>query len=239
MKNSLLTIGRNFTKHITILAIASIAFSACDDDNTDPVDPYNYYPLEIGHYVVYDVNQEVYSAGQSAPVITKWQEKDEVDKIVSDSAGIVTYIVARSTRNSAADYWQKAKEYAVHKYPDKILTNIDNQLFQSLIFPIDSRTTWNGNAYNNLDKQDYYYEPGIKSTKIGEHSFDKVLTVVERKDTSIINKYVTIKEYGLGVGLLSEDQTTFEFCQKDDCIGLGQIESGSHKTRKIIEFGTR
>lgn len=239
MKNSLRTIYRTLTKHITILAIASIAFSACDNDDTDPIDPYAYYPLTIGHYVVYDVSQEVYSAGQSTPVVTKWQEKDEVNRIASDSAGIMTYVVARSTRNSSADYWQKVKEYTIHKYPDKLLTNIDNQVFMSLIFPIDSRASWNGNSFNNLDKQDYYYEPNVKSIKIGELSFDNVLTVVEREDTSIINRYVTVKQYSPGVGLISDDETAFEFCQKDDCIGLKQIESGSHKMRKIIEFGVR
>jgi hypothetical protein len=239
MKNSLLTICRNFSKHITILAIASIAFSACDDDDTQPADPYQYYPLTIGHYLVYEVNQEVYSTGQAAPVVTKWQERDEVDRIASDSAGIVTYIIARSTRNSSTDYWQKVKEFAVHKYPDKLLTNVDNQPFLSLTFPINSRITWNGNSYNNLDEQDSYYEPGFRSVKIGEQSFDNVLTVIERKDTSIINRYVTIKQYGPGVGLISDDQTNFEFCQNDECIGSEKIESGSHKSRKIIEFGNR
>lgn len=238
MKNSLLTTCRTFAKHITILAIASIAFSACDD-GTDPIDPNEYYPLTIGHYVAYEVNQEVYSTGQAAPVVTKWQERDEVDRIASDSAGIVTYIIARSTRNSSADYWQKVKEFAVHKYPDKLLTNIDNQPFLSLTFPIDSRTIWNGNSYNNLDKQESYYEPGTRSVKIGEQSFNNVLTVVERKDTSIINRYVTIKQYAPGVGLVSDDETAFEFCQNDDCIGSGKVESGSHKTRQIIEFGNR
>ncbi|OJV17000.1 MAG: hypothetical protein BGO21_29625 [Dyadobacter sp. 50-39] len=238
MKNSLHTICRTFAKHITILAVASIGLSACDDA-TEPVDPYAYYPLTIGHYAVYDVNQEVYSTGQSAPVVTKWQERDEVDRIASDSSGIVTYIIARSTRNSSADYWQKVKEYAVHKYPDKLLTNIDNQPFLSLTFPIDSRTTWNGNSYNNQDEQDSYYEPGVKSVKIGEQSFDNVLTVVERKDTSIINRYVTIKQYSPGVGLISDDQTAFELCQNDECIGSGKVESGIHKTRKIVEFGNR
>lgn len=238
MKHSLHTICRTLAKHITILGIASIVFSSCDDA-TEPVDPYDYYPLTIGHYVIYDVSQEVYSTGQAAPVTTKWQERDEVDRIASDSAGIVTYIIARSTRNTSADYWAKVKEYAVHKYPDKLLTNIDNQPFLSLTFPIDSRTTWNGNSYNNLDAQDSYYEPGVKSVKIGEQSFNDVLTVVERKDTSIINKYVTIKQYSPGVGLISDDQTSFELCQNDGCIGSGKVESGTHKTRKIVEFGNR
>ncbi len=239
MKNPLQTICRYLQKYITILAIASTILVSCDGDDTAPFDPYSYYPLTVGHYVVYEVNQEVYSTGQAAPVVTKWQEKDEVEKMISDSAGISTYLISRSTRNTAADYWQKVKEFIVQKYPDKLLVSIDNQTFNALVFPVDTRMTWNGNAYNDLEQQDYYYETVQEPATVGDKRFDEALTVVERKDTSIINKYVTVKVYGKGVGLVSDDQTAFEFCQNEDCIGSGKVESGSHKTRKIIEFGDR
>jgi hypothetical protein len=218
---------------------AAILMLACDKDSTEPIDVYNYYPLTIGHYQVYNVTEEVYSSGQKDPVIKKWQEKDEVSRIASDSAGITTFVISRSSRNSSTDYWQKVKEFTIQRFPDKILTNMDNQTVVSLVFPVDTRTRWNGNAYNNLDKQDYYYESINEPAKFGEQSFPNVLTVIERKDTSIINKYVGIKQYGLGVGLVSDDQTAFEFCQNDDCIGSGKIESGYHKSREIIEFGDR
>lgn len=230
---------RTLLKHTTLLAVASAMLFSCDGDDTKPVDPYAYYPLTVGHYVVYDVNQEVYATGQNAPVVTKWQEKDEVDRIASDSAGIVTYVIARSTRSSSADYWQKIKEYTVQKYPNKLLSNIDNQPFVSLTFPIDSRATWNGNVYNNMDKQECYYESVNQPAQINDQSFDNVLTVVERKDTSIINRYITIKQYGAGIGLISDEQTAFELCQNDACIGSGKVESGTHKTRRVIEYGSR
>lgn len=239
MKNSLQTIFRPFLRHITILAVASVILFACDGDDTGPSDPYGYYPTAVGHYIVYQVDQEVYSTGQTQPAVSKWQEKDEIDRIAADSAGIVTYIVARSTRSSSSDYWQKVKEYTIQKYPDKLLTNIDNLPFLSLTFPIDSRTTWNGNSYNSLDKQQCFYESVNKPAQVNDQSFADVLTVVERFDTSIINRYVTVKQYGRGVGLISDDQTAFEFCQNDECIGSKKIESGSHKSRKILEFGSR
>nr|WP_295927015.1 hypothetical protein [uncultured Dyadobacter sp.] len=219
--------------------VAVAALLSCEKSTTDPLDIYGYYPLKTGHYQIYEVNEETYSTGQNAPVIKKWQEKDEIEKMIGDSAGITTYLVSRSTRNTSADYWQKVKEYTVQKFPDKLLVNIDNQSFFSLVFPVDTRMKWNGNTYNNQDKQDYYYEKVNEPAQIGEKSFNQSLTVVERKDTSIINKYVGVKVYGMGVGLVSDDQTAFEFCQNEDCIGSGKIESGSHKTRKIIDFGDR
>lgn len=239
MKHYLHTIYLHWRKHTAVLALGSVMMFACDGDDAKPVDPYAYYPLEIGHYLVYDVNQEVYSTGQNAPVVTQWQEKDEVDRIAADSAGIVTYIIARSTRAASTDYWQKVKEFAVHRYPDKLLTNIDNEPFLSLTFPIDSRATWNGNVYNNMDEQDCYYESVNQPARVNDQTFDNVLTVVERKDTSIINRYITIKQYAAGIGLISDDQTAFELCQNDACIGSGKVESGMHKTRRIVEYGSR
>ena len=212
---------------------------SCKKDRTEPVDSNNYYPLEIGRFLIYDVKEEIYSAGQANPVKKSWQEKDEVDRVSTDEKGIPTYIIARSRRNTAAEYWQKEKEFSVQKYPDKLLTNIDNQTFFSLAFPVDPKVEWNGNSFNNLDAQNYHYEDLNKPVQLGTQSFDKALVVVERKDTSIINRYIGIKQYGLGVGLISDDQTAFELCQSEDCIGSGKIESGTHRSRIIVEFGKR
>ncbi|MCF0061415.1 hypothetical protein MUK70_19440 [Dyadobacter chenwenxiniae] len=233
---------RNFTHIIRTGFFSLFAISlilSCKRDRTEPVDSNNYYPLEVGRFLVYDVKEEVYSAGQANPVKKSWQEKDEVDRVSTDEKGIPTYTISRSRRNTATEYWQKEKEFTVQKYPDKLLTNIDNQTFFSLALPVDPKVKWNGNSYNNLDAQNYHYEDLNKPVTVGSQSFDKAMVVVERKDTSIINRYIGIKHYGLGVGLISDDQTAFELCQNDDCIGSGKIESGKHRSRIIVEFGKR
>jgi hypothetical protein len=228
--------------HIKLSAWSSLFFCmavllACDTSTTEPVDTYEYFPLEVGRYAVYQVKEEIYSSGQANPVVKNTQEKDEIEEVSTNSEGIPTYTLSRSTRNSSSDYWQKVKEFTVQKFPDKILTSIDNQTFFSLVFPVDERIKWNGNTYNNLEPREYHYENINAAGTIGTQNFEKILTVVERKDTSIINKYVGIKQYGLGIGLISDDQTNFEFCQREDCIGTGKIESGTRKTRQIIEYG--
>ena len=214
-------------------------FQSCDNSSTEPIDVYDYFPLEVGRYQIYNVKEEVYSAGVKDAVITSYQEKDEIESKTTDEQGISTYIFSRSTRNVSTDYWQKVKEFSVTEHPDKLLTTINNQTFLSLVFPIDSKVTWNGNTYNNLDAENYRYQDINTSKKIDTLAFDNTLTVLERKDTSIINRYVGIKQYGLGVGLISDDQTAYEYCQADDCIGTETIESGTHKIRTIVSYGTR
>jgi hypothetical protein len=221
-----------------LLSASILTLQSCDKTETDPVDEYQYYPLSLGQYQIYQVQETTYSAGQPKHVISTWQEKDQVDRISSSSDNVTAFIVARYKRNTTADYWQKFKEFTVTSSPDKILTNIDNQTVFALIFPIDSKIKWNGNRYNNQDAEDFYYQDIHKPTNVDNLSFDKTITVVERRDTSIINRYVGLKKYAVGAGLILDEQTAYEYCQDDKCIGTETIESGTHRVKKIIEFGT-
>jgi hypothetical protein len=231
--------------HIYSLKIKSLGYViagailtiSCQKDSVENVDAYDYFPLSVGSYIVYDVHEETYSSAQANPVIKNTQERDEVEEASTDENGISTYILSRSTRNNATESWQKVKEYTIQRYPDKLLTNIDNQVFFSMVFPVDSKVTWNGNTYNNRDAEDYYYEDIHSAAEINGKAFPQTLKVVERNDTSIINRYFGVKQYALGVGLISDEQINYEFCQNESCIGSGKIESGSLKTRKIVESG--
>ncbi|GGC08966.1 hypothetical protein [Dyadobacter sediminis] len=220
------------------LLLIMVAVFSCDTKTTEPVSDYNYFPLEAGRYSIYQVQEEVYSTSQKDPVVKAWQEKDEVIRVETNE-GVSTYTFSRSTRNTSADYWQKVKEFTVQKYPDKILTNMDSRMYFSMAFPVDANLEWNGNSYNDLDEENYHYQHIGQPASIDAQSFDKTVTVEERRDTSIINKYIGVKQYALGVGLISDDQTALELCQNENCIGSGKIESGSHKIRKIIEYGSK
>lgn len=238
----------NFTRNITpgfnstrlfLYLILLVAIQSCNNDGTDPVNTYDYFPLTVGHYMIYDVNDAVYSSGQANPVIKAYQEKDEISSVTVNTDGSSTYIVSRSSRNTASDYWVKTKDYSINQYPDKLIFNIDNQSTVPLVFPIDSKITWNGNMYNTLDAEDYHYEDISQPFASGTLSFDKALTLVERRDTtSVIDYDLGLKRFAIGVGLIYDEQTSYEYCQATAaCIGQGIIDSGSKKTRKIVEYG--
>ncbi|WP_353721982.1 hypothetical protein [Dyadobacter sp. 676] len=221
-----------------LIVIASLAVS-CDDDVTSPKNDYEYFPLEVGSYTVYEVKEEIYSAGKTEPKTSSWQEKDQIiDK--TDDGDSESFILARFTRSTGSDYWVKTKEFRINRTPDKILTSIDSETFFSLIFPVSESVRWNGNAYNNRDKEDYFYQDINRPYSESKQRFDNTLTVVERMDSSIINRYTGIKKYALGVGLIYDDQVSYEYCQTPECLesDIRVVESGTHRTRKILEFGT-
>lgn len=223
---------------LVLLIIGALTFQSCSDSSTDPINTYDYLPLTVGQYQIYEVKEQTYISGQKNPVITSWQEKDEVRQSSTDANGIQTFIVSRSKRNTPTDYWQKIKDYSIEQFPDKLILNLDNQISVPFIFPIDSKISWNGNMYNTLDKEDYHYEDINQPYQLGTLSFNKALSVVERSDTTSVIEYALgIKRYALGVGLIYDEQTAYQFCQSADCIGSKAIDSGSKKIRRILEYG--
>lgn len=233
---------RNFGAQIFLLMV--FALQSCGDDNVDPIYSYDYYPVKIGQFSIFEINQVVYSLGQKDSIVTKWQEKDEVTKLLKIDGDVSTFILSRFTRNSSSDTWQKVKEFSIQKFPDKILETLDNEINVPMFFPVTSNLEWDGYMYFNLNENDYRY--GYKNSyqnvnkplAVGAISFGNTLMVKERFDTSKTEYKVAQKYYAINVGLISSEQADFEYLQNNgELIGNKVIASGTRKTRRIIAYG--
>lgn len=237
---------KGFFKSVIFFAFFLLLLTqSCHTPDSDAVNPYDYFPLNVGRYQIYQVREEVYSSGQKAPVIKIWQEKDEIIRIIEDSAANAVYVFSRSVRNTSSDYWQKSREYTVQAYPDKIILNIDNETLTPLIFPYDPSVKWNGYQYFNLKDTDdryrtlHHYEEMDQTLYIDSLKFTKTLKVSERNDTTSQAKYnLGFKYYASGIGLVADEQTDFEYLQENgQFIGYRTIGSGIRRVKKIIAYG--
>ena len=229
--------SRARVQRVAIIIGLFTAIVSCVGDVSAISNSRDFFPLTVGRYIIYRVSQEVYATAQQTPSISNWEEKDEISRLVSDSAGIATYLVIRSSRTTSKGYWQKVKEYTVKKYPEMIVTNVDNRPVISMVYPISKGVTWNGNSFNTNGPAPFSYDQINQPATINTKVFKQVLMVIERNDTSIINRYISTKQYALGIGLVADELTALELCQTTDCIGSGKIESGIRTSRQIVEFG--
>ncbi|WP_159474521.1 hypothetical protein [Dyadobacter sp. 3J3] len=228
---------------VALLLIIGI-LQSCNNDETEPTNSYDYYPLEVGQISIYEIKETVYSAGQKDPAINSWQEKEEINSVITNSRGIPTYLISTSRRDNSSSYWQKIKQQTVEQYPDKIVQNIDNELIVPMIFPIDKSLEWNGYIYLNLNTTDNRYGNNFNYENLGEPfntgltTFEKTLKVVERVDTSGLTKYnFASKHYANGVGLIIEQQADFDYLQiNGELSGYKVISSGKRRTKRLIEY---
>lgn len=209
------------------------------------VSPYDYYPLSIGQFSIYQVNEVIYSSGQKDSVVNSFQEKDEVISLTTDQSGIDTYTISRSSRASESGFWQKNREYRVQRVPDKIVVDLNNEINVPLVFPISRDLQWNAFMYFNLNDKDYRYGYKSKYQEIGvpfaygNQEFKNTVKVEERLDTTGLIKYnLAVKYYAEGVGLISENEADFEFLQNNgELEGYKIIASGKRRNKVIISYG--
>ncbi len=212
-----------------MLWAAVIALQACRETGK-VVNPGEYLPLEAGAWSVYDMYEEVYSSGQPAPAVRTWQERDLVTAVTVEG-GRATFFITTSTRNTPDGYWQAVKQYTIDRYPDRIVTTRDNRSLVTMTFPVNSYTEWNANAYNPSEEEWHRYTGIGAPVKVGERTYENTVTVLERDYETLINFYKGERLYAPGVGLVREEQTNFEYCQDEDCIGSATVESGTYRLR--------
>ncbi len=236
-------IGQQLSIKSFLLVLA--VTTSCSSPETDPVDPYSFFPLEMGMYRIYSVNEEVYSAGQKEPVKKSWKEKDEVIRRESGANGNSNFILSRSIWDTQGQYWRKIKEYAVSSFPDKIIVNLDNEIFTPLIFPYSANIKWDGYEYFNISDLDpryghqHHYEEINKPLQFDSLKFARTIKVSERSDTTGVTQYrLGFKFYASGVGLVADEQTDFEYLQVNgEIMGYRVIASGTRRVKRIVEYG--
>lgn len=221
------------TPLLTIFLVC-VLINSCSDSDAVKTDATNFYPLQINKSWIYDVSEEIHSASTNGPVMKTYQEKDEVVNAIVNASGSTIYTISRSQRLSQSASWQITKTLFVERFPEKFLTTIDNQIYVSLIIPVDPSAKWNVNAYNTLDAVSTNYSNiGLSSDILGT-PVSNTITVIEDAEDNVLRLVNKKTIYGYTVGPIYEDNTDFEYCQNSDCIGQQKVESGSRKIRKLV-----
>lgn len=234
-----------------ILLIFVLGFTFFVSCNTDPnveylsIDyGYDYYPVEVGKYIIYDVDSITYDPTQSATSIdtTTYQVKEEVVDSTIDNAGRVMYIIHYSTRNSIGEDWTLENVYTTVVDDFRVERTEDNLRFVKMLFPSRVDLTWDGNqlfADENFiitvrgetleifkNWSSVTKEKGT-SEAIGGLNFDDILTIQHADNENFIEKRLVEEKYARGVGLVSKVMMILDTqCggNLSDCIDLSWEE---------------
>lgn len=168
----------------------------------------DYYPTQIGKYVVYDVDSTVYNDLTLDTVLHKYRIKEKIAEEFTDSEGRKALRLVRYVKhfNAAKPYdsipYVIKEAWMVNADDKKVQVVESNYRYTKLIFPIQLNATWNGNANNTLGELLYSYNYIDKPETINGKSLEKVLLVKQKDErTQIALKYFAEK-YAKGVGLV-------------------------------------
>ncbi len=228
-------------KNKILLGLASVIVMAC---NTDRIDPnperigWDYFPLEIGLFIDYEVDEVRFSVLGEQDTIKYYMRMEVVDSFTNQS-GQKIFIWHRFLKDSLEEIWDFDRSIPSFRDTGRAVVTEENIPLIKLSFPIEENKSWNGNALNVKD-EDVYQFANIRQPIIlpnGE-SFNQTVTILQSDNQDFIVQLDTrIETYALGVGLIYRKVEDLRYCTDPACFGLGEVETGLLQTIQAINYG--
>ena len=214
-----------------------------------------FFPLEIGRFIEYDIEERIYSTTSPVQVLN-YQIREEIAESFLDIENEVAYRLERFRREQSTQPWELDSVWTVKKTVARVLRTENNVTFVKLVFPPNERTTWNGNAFNNLGEEEYRIVNLGESSSVDTMSFSNTLKVIQNDLCSLVSLDNRNEEYAEGVGLIYKEDWKLSisllgtcpdsidvYCNSqiiqarpplpfENCIEFGRIF-----TQKIIAYG--
>lgn len=226
-----------FTKYILPLLVLMTSFIlSCKKDKVEPpVDMgYGYFPVNVGHYVIYQVDSTYYNDFIDSIEVWKYKVKETVESIYTDNSGRKTYRIERLQLNPNSTKWITKDIWAANLNSNNAEKVEENIRYVKLMFPIALDAEWDGNAFNQFSQtetQKYKYTDVHTPYSVNGLNFDSTVTVLQKEDATLISKDYGKEIYAKKVGLV------YKKFQKLELDVSQHIISGSDYTYTILSYG--
>ena len=196
----------------------------------------DYLPLETGRFVIYDVTEQRYSL-TAPPATTTYQLKETVGNTYTDVTGQPAYRLQRYRRINAQAAWQTDSLWTARSSAQLAIRTENGADFVKLMFPLAERNEWNGNAYNQYQKDVYTLRQVRKPYTVGTQTFAETATVVQHSDSNLVSQDKRVEVYAKQVGLIYREMVQLQFCSSGVCVGKSQIDFGVRRYVRLASYG--
>lgn len=222
-----------------------LALDSCKKDPPPTVDlGLDYFPANVGHYVVYEVDSTVYDDFNNDTIVYRYQIKELIESEFTDNAGRPALRIERWIKNYNDTIPYSSMPWTLSRvwYAVRTLTQAErveeNIRYIRLVFPVKENTTWNGNAQNTIGEWDYEYENVDEPFHAGNTHFDSTLTVKQLVDTNLLNYRLYFETYARNTGLIKKSVIDVrDTALVLDVSVLNRIVSGYKLNYTFVESG--
>jgi hypothetical protein len=221
------------TKYFCLVLISAILLTSCAKQNEIlSIAPLSdYYPLQVGKYITYNLDSTVYINFGKKDTIKSYQVKDSIDAQITDNLGNPGYRILRFIRKNASQNWAPNNTfYAVPK--SNSIEYVENNLrFIKLVLPIKQDYTWRGNNYlpsepypsysfanpTFMEDWDYIYQAVDSPAIIGNIPLTHTLTIFQTDQSfgslqvAYAERSYSIEKYAKSIGLVYKEFLHWEY----------------------------
>lgn len=238
-----------------LIMVALLFAGACSSDgNLKPTDQL-YFPLQVGKYWIYDVEETSIlrlNCNDNGETISTYELLVSVTDSFPNPEGGYSYTMLRSTRANSSQAWSSVATWTSKIVKSQIISNESNINYIKLVFPVYDGLQWNGNLLNSEVQMNGLVEDTYKvlatrkpfTTSLGK-TFDNTVTVVQNDDQkSILSRDTRNEVYAFNVGLVYKESYLLNYFKDSDerspnfiCYAKNRTQQGFILKQTLKEFG--
>lgn len=220
---------------VSFVCISILVLHSCKKDNPaqESIDfGYNYFPDDIGRYVIYSVDSIHYDLTYDT---VQYLLMEKIESTFLDNTNRPTLRLERYKKyyNDSIPYdsmqWVLTDIWTATKTNTTLEKKEENIIYVKLVFPAKEGKTWNGNTYNTLGIQDYEITSIDQPITINTINFDSVITVKQNEKIDFIENIYAEEKFARNAGLIY---------RQNDSLYFGTGDTVGYTVRqKIISYG--
>jgi hypothetical protein len=237
-----------------LLLIAIICLWGCgknENGTLESAQAADYFPLQIGKTWVYNLDSIKYDIQNDKSVkidTVRLQVREVLVDTFTDATGQKRYKIERSEKLRTAAAWNLSDIFSTSIQKDIVLRTEGSFTYIKMPKVLTVGATWDGNVYNDpaikIEIEGEILEPFSKkwsfevlsfnkSEKIGNVTYDNVLTIEAQTDPKILTeRRYMIEKYAKGIGLVYKDMKVLDTQKLDATIAW---EKKAEKGFNIIQ----
>lgn len=200
---------------LVVLLLFIFSCSKSEIEDFDLEAGYDYFPVEIGKFVEYEVDSIVYDPLERTDSSHSFVREIIVDTL-HDNTNAVVYRIERFERKSPQEAWQIKRVYTASRSETQAFRTEENLKLIKLVFPVRSGRDWKSTVFipdNTIvsirgESVELFksWESKILSTNEAETinglEFPAVTTVSHADSDNLLEKRFVLEKYAKGVGLV-------------------------------------
>lgn len=227
-----------------VLTAAFFLIGSCKKDEQIPDTGHSYFPNNIGHWCIYEVDSAVYDDFENDTDVYRYQVKEVVESYFTDNSGRQAMRIERYKRPyiDSIPYanlpWTISRVWSFVRTASEAEKVEENQRFIRLTFVPRNGKKWNGNAYNTIGEWEYKYTSVDAPYMINAMNFDSTLCVVQKDEINLLNRRYYLERYARNVGMIEKNVIDVY----DDSLVVGvpvtdRIHGGVIYNIKLVSWG--
>ncbi len=144
--------------HRTLISICLVIFLfSCEEDPAfeESVFGYDFFPIEEGAYLIYEVDSIVYNGFTRDTDTYHYFLKEEIGSPLNQTDTELHFELLRYTKAKESDEWSLQERFSIARDRYEGRRTERNKKYTQLIFPVVEGQQWNGNQYNELGERNY------------------------------------------------------------------------------------